>query len=141
MRSPGGRRGRPAHRDRERRAGRAAGEDAGRSSERGMVTVELAIGVVAATLVAAFLAGLTLLGVAQAACAETASQVARQTARGDVVAVREAEERAPAGAVVEVSRDGRGVSARVTAPFRLLSLAAAELTVEAWAAYEPGVGP
>ena len=141
MRSPGGRRGRPAHRDRERRAGRAAGEDAGRSSERGMVTVELAIGVVAATLVAAFLAGLTLLGVAQAACAETASQVARQTARGDVVAVREAEGWPPGGAVGGGAREVRGVSARVTAPFRAVSGTVAELTAEAWAAYEPGVGP
>ena len=106
-----------------------------------MVTVELAIGVVAATLVAAFLTSLTLLGVAQAACAETASQVARQTARGDDAAVREAEGRAPAGAVVEVARDGTGVSVRVTAPFRLLSLPAVELSAAAWAAYEPGIGP
>lgn len=106
-----------------------------------MVTVELAIGVLAATLVAAFLVSLTLLGVAQAACAETASQVARQTARGDAAAAAEARDRAPAGAVVEVSRDGSGVRTRVRAPFRLLSLPAAELRAEAWAAYEPGVGP
>ena len=125
MRPPGGRRGRPAD----------------RSPDRGMVTVELAIGVVAATLVAAFLASLTLLGVAQAACAETASQVARQTARGDDEAVREAKGKAPAGAVVEASSDGRGVSVRVTAPFRVLSVPPVELSAAAWAAYEPGIGP
>lgn len=105
-----------------------------------MVTVELAIGVLAATFVAAFLVSLTLLGVAQAACAETASQVARQTARGDDAAAAEARDHAPVGAVVRVSRDGPGVRTVVRAPFRLLTLPAVELSAEAWAAYEPGVG-
>ncbi|MFT3887919.1 MAG: TadE family type IV pilus minor pilin [Arachnia sp.] len=106
-----------------------------------MVTLELAIGVVAATLVAAFLVSLTLLGVAQAACAETASQVARQTARGDDVAVREARGRAPADATITVTREASGVAVRVVAPFRLLALPATQLAADAWAAYEPGIGP
>ena len=106
-----------------------------------MVTVELAIGVLAATLVAAFLVSLTLLGVAQAACAETASQVARQTARGDAAAAAEARDRAPAGAVDEVSRDGSEVRTRVRDQLPLQSLPATDMRAEAWAAYEPGVGP
>ena len=49
-----------------------------------MVTVELAIGLVTAVVLASSFAGLSLLGVAQATVAESSAQLARQTARAVV---------------------------------------------------------
>ena len=78
-----------------------------------MVTVELAIGLVTAVVLASSLAGLSLLGVAQATVAESSAQLARQTARADEEAVRHARERVPDGATVDVRREQDGVTATV----------------------------
>ena len=109
--------------------------------QRGLVTVELAVGIVTATLLTACLVSLTMLGVVQAACQEAGSQVARQTARGDGEAVSAALARAPAGAEVEVDRQADGVRVTVAAPVVVVGLGTVSVTSEEWAAYEPGVGP
>lgn len=105
-----------------------------------MVTVELAVGLVTAVLLAATLSGIVLLGVAQAACARTSSEVARQLARGDAVAAREARDEAPQGAQVRVEELTDGVAVRVSAPVRVLGLAPLVVVADNWAAWEPGVG-
>ena len=105
-----------------------------------MVTVELAIGLVTAVALAAALAGISLLGVAQAGVAESSAQLARQTARGDDGAVRQARQRVPAGAEVDVRREADGVTATVRMAVRIAGLGPVEVEASSWAAYEPGVG-
>ncbi|GAB3625152.1 hypothetical protein GCM10027418_32390 [Mariniluteicoccus endophyticus] len=86
--------------------------------ERGMVTAELALGLVA--LVVALTAAFGLVGVAlvQGQCWDTASEVARQVARGDDEAARRARRDAPRGADVDVDRRGNVVVVEVEAPAR-----------------------
>lgn len=107
---------------------------------RGMVTVELAVGFVTATVLTVTLAAIVLLGVAQAACARASSEVARQVARGDTVAARTAQNQAPTGAHTRVVREPGGVSVRVSAAVRVLGIGSVTVTAENWAAWEPGVG-
>ena len=112
-----------------------------RRPHRGMVTVELAIGMVTAVMVTAGLAGMSLVGVAQAACAESAAQLARQSARNDDVAFREAMDRRPGGAQVELERQREGVETRVSIEVSVLGVGPVRVSSSAWAAYEPGVAP
>ena len=105
-----------------------------------MVTVELAIGLVTAVVLASSLAGLSLLGVAQATVAESSAQLARQTARADEEAVRHARERVPDGAIVDVRREQDGVTATVRLAVRVPGLGPVAVEASSWAAYEPGVG-
>lgn len=105
-----------------------------------MVTVELAVGLVTTVVLAATLAGVVLLGVAQAACARTSSEMARQLARGDVVAARAAEEEAPKGAQTRVEQQPDGVRVRVSAPVSILGVGPILVDADSWAAWEPGVG-
>ncbi|MGV8845078.1 TadE family type IV pilus minor pilin [Tessaracoccus sp.] len=107
---------------------------------RGMVTVELAVGFVTATLLAATLAAVVLLGVAQAACARASSEMARQLARGDTVAAQIAKSQAPAGAHSRVVNQSDGVGVRVSASVQVLGIGAVTVAAENWAAWEPGVG-
>lgn len=105
-----------------------------------MVTVELAVGMVTAVLLAATLTGILLLGVAQAACARTSSEMARQLARGDAVAAQAVREEAPEGSQIRVEKLAEGVAVRVSAPVRVLGLAPIVVVADNWAAWEPGVG-
>lgn len=111
----------------------------GNAEQRGMVTVELAMSLIA--LMLATLAGLWTVWVLgqQMRCIDTAGEVARQIARGDRAAAARAAERRPAGATVTSRHDGRDavVEVRLTAhPFR--ALPAVPLTAEARVALEPG---
>lgn len=106
-----------------------------------MVSVELGVGFVMAAVLTALLVGASLLGVAQATAAEASAQLARQAARGDDEALREARERVPRSARVELERQPNGVHAEVTMPVQLLRLGTVEVSARAWAAYEPGEGP
>ena len=106
---------------------------------RGMVTVELAVGFVTATMLAAVLSGVVLLGVVQSACARTSREVARQLARGDEPAARAAEKQAPKGARTEVERGSAGVEVRVSVPVRVLGVGPINVSAQNWAAWEPGV--
>lgn len=105
-----------------------------------MVTVELCVGFVVAVVLTAILVGASVLGVAQATAAEASAQLARQAARGDEAALREARERVPEGAVVELDRQAAGVEAEVSLPVELPGLGRVEVSAKAWAAYEPGEG-
>ncbi len=107
---------------------------------RGMVTVELAVGFVTATLLTVTLAAVVLLGVAQAACARTSTEMARQLARGDDVVAASAQGQAPQEAEFHVDRRREGVSVRVSAPVSILGLGDVIVTAQRWAAWEPGVG-
>lgn len=106
-----------------------------------MVTVELAVGMVTAVLLTACLVSLTMLGVAQSACAESSAQLARQAARGDESTLAEARSRAPAGARIDLRRDPDGVLVSVRVDVAVLGLGPVEVGARAWAAYEPGQGP
>ncbi|MBB1515208.1 hypothetical protein H5398_04345 [Tessaracoccus sp. MC1679] len=112
-----------------------------RRGERAMVTVELAIGFLTVAVLATCLAGLSLLGVAQATVSESSAQLARQAARADEVALREARARAPEGAVIDVRRGGDGVTATVTMAVAVPGIGPVEVAATSWAAYEPGSGP
>lgn len=69
---------------------------------RGMVTFELAVGILSAALLTALLSwGVGLIAL-QAQCSDVASQVARQLARGDVEAAEQAEQRVPTNGRVSV---------------------------------------
>lgn len=109
--------------------------------ERGVVTVELATGFAVAAVITVVLVALSLLGVAQAACAESSAQVARQAARGDAEMLAEARSRAPEGARIEIIREADGVHAVVHLDRSVPLMGTITLTAEAWAAYEPGEGP
>lgn len=111
-----------------------------RNHSRGMVTIELAVGLVTATLLAATLSGVVLLGVAQASCARTSSEMARQLARGDEAAARSAEAAAPKGATSRVDTGPGGIDVRVTAPVDLFGIGPINVSARSWAAWEPGVG-
>ena len=106
--------------------------------ERGLVTVELAVGFVTATLLAAVLVGVVMLGVAQAACARTSSEVARQLARGDTVAAERAEEQAPDGARVAARDVDDGVEGTVEVPVDVFGIGVVEVADTSWARYENG---
>ena len=101
--------------------------------------MELAVGFVTATMLAATLVAVVLLGVAQAACARTATEMARQLARGDATAAAVAQGEAPSGAElhVEEKRDGVGVS--VNAPVSIPGIGGVIMTAHRWAAWEPGI--
>jgi hypothetical protein len=84
-----------------------------RSSDRGMVTAELAVATLAAgALLTALSWGIFLITL-QLRCIDSAAEVARQTARGDMPAVAAAKARAPSRATFEVRRTAQLVTVEV----------------------------
>jgi len=84
--------------------------------QRGMVTAELAIGILSATMVAVCLAwGINLLAV-HTECADAAAQIARAEARGDAPASTQARGHAPSGASISVDQTGSQVVVTVGVP-------------------------
>lgn len=76
--------------------------DLAHRANRGMVTFELAVGILSAALLTALLGwGIGLVSL-QSRCTDVAGQVARQLGRGDSVAADEARGRVPADAQVQV---------------------------------------
>lgn len=108
---------------------------------RGMVTVELAVGIVTTVVLTGCLVSMAMLGVAQSACAESSAQLARLAARGDDATLAKARARAPEGARISLEREPGGVSAQVRLDVAILGLGEVEVGAGAWAAYEPGQGP
>ncbi|SNY70886.1 TadE family type IV pilus minor pilin [Paractinoplanes atraurantiacus] len=104
--------------------------------DRGAFTAELAAGLPALMLLLA--AGLTAVKAVtvHAQCVAVARDAALATARGEPAPGAAA---GPAGAVVQISGEGEMVTARVSAPVRLLGGGLTVLTVEgsAVAAREP----
>ncbi|HMR49589.1 MAG TPA: hypothetical protein PKE40_09900 [Arachnia sp.] len=112
-----------------------------RLRQRGMVTVELALGFVTATVMLAGLVTMGQIGVAHAACAESSAELARQAARGDEAAVAAAESRLPRGGRAELERRIDGVRAVVVAEVAVLGIGQVPVGAEAFAAWEPGEAP
>lgn len=106
-----------------------------------MVTVELAIGFITATFLAAVLSSLVLLGVGQATASRTSAEVARQLARGDQVAADRARDEAPAGTSVESNAEAEGVRVLASVPVDMLGFGELTVRATAWARYEPGARP
>lgn len=104
-----------------------------------MVTIEFAVGITLAMVVTVVLTGISLLGVAQAACAESSAQLARQAARGDEAQVRAAADRAPSGSSIEWDWGLDGVGVVVSVDRELPLVGVVTLSAGAWAAYEPGI--
>lgn len=109
--------------------------------ERGMVTAELALGLMVAALVAVVALWAVGVGGQQLALADVATQVARQEARGDAAAVAQIQRRVP-DAQIDVSRCDGLARVRVTLRTRPFgALPAVELTARATSLLEPGEQP
>lgn len=98
---------------------------------RGMVTFELAIGMLAACLLAAMLGWSINLVVLRARCQDSAVQIARQLARDDEAAASEAIELAPPGAAIGSEYGPRGVKVTVTVRASWGRLGPVEVTASA----------
>lgn len=116
---------------------------AGRRTDRGAVTAELALGLPLLVAVTIGLVWLLAAGAAQVRVVDASREAARALARGDdrVVAVAVARRVAPAGAAVEVTLDGDRVvvttSARVRGPGGLFEhLPAVRVSADATALVE-----
>lgn len=80
-----------------------------------MVTVEFAIGLIAAALGLAFAAGVVGVVILQGRCQDVATQVARHAARGDDRLEARARASAPKSAEIEVTESDGWVTVTVTA--------------------------
>ncbi|MGJ3508066.1 TadE family type IV pilus minor pilin [Enemella sp. A6] len=105
------------------------------SNERGMVTVELAVATLAATVALVLLAGVWQLVVLQMRLGDLASETARQAARGDTVAVERARRGAPDGAKVTINADDGQVHVRAEAR-QTLPVGGLTLHADAWVVAE-----
>ncbi|MFX4274009.1 TadE family type IV pilus minor pilin [Propionibacteriaceae bacterium Y1685] len=104
-----------------------------------MVTAELAMGIIAVVILVLLLSGAGSLLVVQMGCLDSASEIARQTARGDQAAVEKARADVPSGAVVTVDRTSEAVRVEVGKPVHLLpALPAFTVRAEATTLLEPG---
>lgn len=110
-----------------------------RGEDRGMVTVELAVGLLTASLAVAVACWVVMLVVLQGRCEQVAGQVARQVARADDKAADEAKRRVPAGGRVEVSTTDRQVRVVVDAASSFGPIGPVRVTGRAVADLEPGV--
>ena len=113
----------------------------GRHRRRGMVTAELAVGLLVAVLVTMMGAWTVNLIAVEATCRDVATQVARQMARGDEDAAAAAGRRAPSGASVDVNRAGDEVRVLVRVDRSLGRIGPVRLAGTAVAVLEPGVSP
>lgn len=104
----------------------------------GMVTVEMAVSLIAATLVVATSCWVVGLVVVEDACRTTAAQVARQVARGDTASARQAESNAPTGAKVSTTTSGGWVNVTVQVDRSLGRIGPVHLRGQARSPMEPG---
>lgn len=115
-------------------------EDARSQGERGMVTAELAVTILAALALLVMMCWGIYLIVMQLRCVDTATAVARQAARGDTAAVRTIKSAAPEGATVVVEHKSALVTVTVRMSARPLAdwLPAVQLHAQAQVVPEPG---
>lgn len=106
---------------------------------RGMVTVELALGVLSVAVLTAMLGWIIHLGIVQVQCLDTATQVARQIARGDQHAAERAIQAAPARVRVDIRRTNGDVLAVARADVDFFGAGSVGLLAEARYPLEPGV--
>ena len=113
-----------------------------RHNDRGMVTAEMAIASLLLTASIGALVGLFGLVLTQLRCVDSAAEIARQAARGDIAAVERVTRDAPAGATVVTTRTTSGmVQVTVTAtvrPVRRLPVTS-EVVGRALTPLEPGL--
>lgn len=108
-------------------------------AERGMVTVELAMGIVSLLLITTAAMSMVWVIGQQVRCVDTAGEVARQLARGDRAAADRAAAARPAGATVTTARQGADAVVEVRLTARPLGiLPGVPLTARAHVALEPG---
>jgi hypothetical protein len=104
-----------------------------------MVTIELVCGIlIVMTMLALFGWAVSLFGM-QAMCIDTASDIARQTARGDSEAVQRVRDSAPEGAVINIDKSAAEVEVTVrlaSKPFDFVP--PVHLKAVATAVMEPG---
>lgn len=112
-----------------------------RREQRGMVTVEFAIGLVTLVTLVSALVGLVLLGVAQSGIQTVSSELAKHLSRGDDALAEKTKEKAPERARIEIERAEAGVRVTTRMEIPILNLGAIPLEAAAWAHWEPGVGP
>ncbi len=112
----------------------------GRQSSRGMVTVELAIGLVGLAFVTVILASLFNVGAGYHTCAVAATEVARQLARGDVAAAQRVQDALPASSKVSVRNVDDGIEVKVAMRVSVVALAPIDVAADAWAKREVGAG-
>ena len=112
-----------------------------RRDQRGLVTVELAIGFLTVAMVTALMVTVVLLAGNRAMLARAGAEVARQLARGDAAAAQRARAEAPPGArFTTADRDG-GVEVAARLDSVLVGGLVVPLSATSWARYEPGAGP
>jgi hypothetical protein len=109
---------------------------------RGMVTAELAVTTLAAFAVLIMMCWGIYLLVTQLRCVDAAAAIARQTARGDTVAVGKAKAAAPSGATIVINERPSLVTVTVRVKARPLGrwLVAVPLDARAQVIPEPGAG-
>lgn len=104
-------------------------------SERGMVTVELAVASLGATVVLMLLAGVLHVVVLQMRLGDVAAETARQAARDDAVAVERARRGAPDGTVVTIDERAGQVHVRAELPAPI-PVGELTLSADAWVVAE-----
>lgn len=109
------------------------------NSQRGMATVEIALGVLSLAALTMLLGWVVNLGLIQARCQDTASQVARQLARGDHAAAERAGLGAPTGSTVHVRKAEGDVIADVAMDVSFFGVDSLRLAATARYPLEPGV--
>ena len=113
-----------------------------RRTERGMVTAEIAISSLVLVAVAAGMVGIFGMILTQIRCTDAASEIARQSARGDQAAADRVSRQLPPGATVATSRPTAGV-VKVTVTVAVRPVLPIPITVDlvgqASAALEPGI--
>lgn len=110
-----------------------------RRAQRGFTTIELAIGLISLTMAAGVLVFAAQLLVLQLRCVDSATEIARQEARGDVRRVAAAEANLPPGATVHRERHGDLAQVSVELSARPWSaMPAVPLSARATRALEPG---
>lgn len=95
--------------------------------QRGMVTVELALGSLAAALVLVMLSWVLAVVMLWGTCNELATAVARQASRGDQAAIASLERTKPSGARIEVRQQADQITVVV------------RLAAQPWASWLPVV--
>ncbi len=113
----------------------------GGRADRGMVTAEIAVGLVALALVVAVAVQVIHLVILQTRCADTASAVARQLARSDADAAARASNTAPPGARVQTDVVGGHVVVTVHLQAGVLGVGRIPLAARAEVVSEPGAAP
>ena len=128
---------------RRRRAGHVGwfGRRRARRGQRGMVTVEFAIGLITIAMLVSTLVGIVLLGVSQSGIQTVSSDLAKHLARGDDAMAEKTKEKAPDRSRIEIERAEAGVRVTTRLDVPILNFGSIALVATAWAHWEPGVGP